>query len=104
MSLVEVRARLKVCKGKYNYSRKHGQRFWSKHLKNRLDKVQERGDDVAEKRILAIILGGKQRRHWRKSDCGMGKSFSRSARIVSEETKGRNICEYEGKENVEEAI
>ena len=34
----------------------------------------------------------------------MGKSFGRSARIVSEETEGRNIREHEGKENVEEAI
>ena len=84
MSLSEVRARLKVCKKKCNYYRKHGQRFWSKHLKNRLEKAQERGDEVAEKRILAIILGEKQRRHWRKLNYGMGKSFGRSARIVGE--------------------
>ena len=74
------------------------------HLKNRLDKAQERGDEVAEKQILAIILGEKQRRRWRKLNYGMGKSFGRSARIVSEETEGGNILEHEGKENVEEAI
>ena len=104
MSLLEVRAQLKVCKDKCNYYRKHGQRFRSNHLKNRLDKAQERGDEVAEKQILAIILGEKQRRHWRKLNYGMGKSFGRSARIVSEETEGGNILKHEGKENVEEAI
>ena len=34
----------------------------------------------------------------------MGKTFGRSARIVSEKTECGNIFEHEGKEKVEEAI
>ena len=102
--LSEERARLKVCKEKYNYFRKHGQKYRNRHLKVRLKTSQDKGDEQAEKRILAIIQGEKERAHWRRLNYGMRKSYSRSARVVTERTDDGNIVKYEGKKNVEEAI
>ena len=65
---------------------------------------QDKGDEQAEKRILAILQGEKERAHWRRLNYGLRKSYGRSARIVSEKTDDGNIVEYEGQENVEEAI
>ena len=92
--LSEVRARLKVCKEKCNYFRKHGQKYRNRHLKVRLKMSQHKGDDQAEKRILAIIQGLKDRTHWRRLNYGMRKSYGRSARVISEKTDDGNIVEY----------
>ena len=61
--LSEVRARLKVCKEKCNYFRKHGQKYRNHHLKVRFKISQDKGDEQAEKRILAILQGEKHRSH-----------------------------------------
>ena len=59
--LSEVRARLKVCKDKYNYFCKHGQKYRTRHLNVRLKIAQDKGDGQAEKRILDILQGEKDR-------------------------------------------
>ena len=102
--LLEVRARLKVCKKKCNYFRKHGQKYRNRHLKVRLKIAQDKGDEQAEKRILAILQGEKDRAHWRRMNYGMLKSCGCSAQVVSEKTDDGNIVEYEGQKKVEEAI
>ena len=71
--LSEVRARLKVCKEKCNYFRKHGQKYRNRHLKVRLKISQDKVDEQAEKRILAILQGEKERAHWRRLKYGMRK-------------------------------
>ena len=65
---------------------------------------QDKGDEQAEKRILAILQGEKDRAHWRRLKYGMHKFYGRSARVVSEKTDDGNIIEYEGQKDVEEAI
>ena len=42
MSLTEIRSRLKVCKDKCNYFKKHGHRHRRRHLKSRLEKAKEK--------------------------------------------------------------
>ena len=102
--LSEVSERLQVCKEKCNYFRKHGQKYRNRHLKVRLKISQDKGDEEAEKRILAILQGEQDRAHWMRLNYGMHKSYGRSARVVSEKTDDGNIVEYEGQKNVEEAI
>ena len=65
---------------------------------------QDKGDEQAEKRILAILQGEKDRAHWRRLKYGMCRSYERSAWFVSEKTDDWNIVEYEGQKTVEEAI
>ena len=43
MSLSEIRARLKVCKEKCNFFRKHGQKYRTRHLKRRLEVAKGKG-------------------------------------------------------------
>ena len=52
ISLVEVRVRLKVCKDKCNYFRKNGQKYRTRHLKNRLQIAKDKGDEEAESMLL----------------------------------------------------
>ena len=65
---------------------------------------QDKGDEQAEKRILAILQGEKYRAHWRRLNYGMRKSYGRSAPVVSDKTDDGNIVEYEGQKKLEEAI
>ena len=99
-----MRARLKACKDKCNYFCKHGQKYRNRHLKGILKISQDKGGEQAEKRILAILQGEKDRAHWRRLNYGMHKSYGRSARVVSEKTDDGDIVEYEGQKKVEEAI
>ena len=53
LSLQEIRVRLKVCKDKCNYFRKHGHGYQRRHLKNRLmrnrlEVAQEERNEEAE--------------------------------------------------------
>ena len=96
MHLSEVQAQLKVCKDKCNYFRKHGQKYRTRHLKDRLNIAKNKGEEQLEKRILAIIQGEKDRAYWRRLNYGMRKSHGRSAWVVSEKT--------EEQKSVEEAI
>ena len=102
--LSEVRARLKVCKEKCNYFRKHGQKYRNRHLKFRLKIAQDKGDEQAEKIILVILQSEKDRAHSRRLNYGMCKNYGRSAWVVSDKTDDGNIVEYEGQKKVEEAI
>ena len=63
ISLADVRARLKVCKEKCNYFRKHGQKYRTRHLKNRLHIAQDKGDEEAEARILWLSSVLKSKGH-----------------------------------------
>ena len=53
--------------------------------------AQDKGDEQAEKRILAILQGEKDRAHWRRLNYGMRKSYGLSSRVVSEKTDDGNI-------------
>ena len=60
-SLAEIRARLKVCKEKCNYFKKHGHKHRRKHLRIRLERARQKRDEEAEARILCIIQRKKNR-------------------------------------------
>jgi hypothetical protein len=55
LSVKDVKLRLKICKEKCDYFRKHGKRHRQQHLNHRLEVAQEREDEVAECQILALI-------------------------------------------------
>ena len=75
-----------------------------KHLNRRLDIAKKKGDEAAEKRILAIIKGERDRRFWRKLNYNLGKRFGGSIRTVQVETGNGNVVEYDTKDTVEKAI
>ena len=104
MPLEEIRLRLKECKRKCNYFRKHGHRHRRRHLTDRLQKAKARGDEEAEKRILEIISQEKQRSYWRRLNFATSKPKGRSVRVVSKEIGDGGIIEYEGQSAVEKAI
>ena len=93
-----------MCKEKCNYFSKHGQKYRTRHIKVRLKIAQDKSDEQAEKRILAILQGEKDRAHWRRMNYGMRKSYGRRAQVVSDKTDDGNIVEYEGQKTAEEAI
>lgn len=99
-----MRARLKACTEKCNYFQKNGQKYRTRHLKNRRKVTKDKGDEEAETRILVIISREKQRAYWRRLNYGMRKSFGRSARVLSNTRDNGSVEEYEGQEKVEEAI
>ena len=104
MPLEEIRLRLKECKRKCNYFRKHGHRHRRRHLTDRLQKAKARGDEEAEKKILEIISREKQRSYWRRLNFATSKPRGRSVRVVSKEIGDGGIIEYEGQSAVEKAI
>ena len=65
---------------------------------------RDKGDEQAEKRVLDILQGEKDRAHWRRLNYGIRKSYGRSAPVVSEKTDDGNTVDYEGQKRVEEAI
>ena len=83
MSLHEVRLRLKECKKKCNYYRKHDHLYRRRHLCNQLKIAKSSGDVLAEACILAIIEREKQRLYWRRLNYAMSKPKGRSTRVVT---------------------
>ena len=98
--------RLKACKEKCNYFRKHGHRYRRRHLHTRLHKAKRAGNEELEKRILEIIEHEKQHSYWRRLNFAMSKPKGRSARVVSEETDAADgeVREFKGQSAVEQAI
>ena len=85
LSLIEKRARLKLCKDKCNYFKNHGHRHRRKHLYTRLEMARRRRNEETERRIVEIIAKEKQRAHWRRLNFSMAKPNGRSVRVVSVE-------------------
>ena len=104
LSVSEINAKYKVCEEKCNYFRKHGHRYRRKHLDRRLEIAKKKGDEIAEKRILAIIKGERDRAFWRKLNYSLGKRIGGSIRSVQVEDAHGNVVEYDTKDGVEKAI
>ena len=104
MSLQEVRARLKVCKAKCNYFKKHGHRYRRRHLKDRLEAARKGHNLETEQRILQIMEREKQRSYWRRLSYATKKPKGRSAKVVTEETGDGDVLEYRGQSAVQHAI
>ena len=86
LSLREVRDRLKICKDKCKYFCRHGHRYWQKYLNNHLVSAQERHNEEAKPRILAIMQREKYCLYWRRLNYSMPKAKGRSIRVVQTST------------------
>ena len=61
IALAEVRARLKACKAKCIYFKKHGQRYRRQHFWDRLQVAQDRRGAELERQVLEIIHRERER-------------------------------------------
>jgi hypothetical protein len=104
IDLHELRTRLKICKEKCHFFRKHGHRYRRQHLNRRLRAAQERKDEAAEKSILAIITNEKERAWWRRLNHSLYKQKGRSVRSVKVPMDGGGVVEYEDERGVVEAL
>ena len=80
ISVEDLRTRIKAAKDKCKYFCRHGQKYRRKHLDRCLLRAQNRKDEEAEKKILAIIQREKQ--FWRAQNMAMGKKKGSSVRTV----------------------
>ena len=78
LPLRELNQRIKVCKKKCDYYKKHRHRDRRKHLNKRLDAAKERNDEEAETKILAILQREADRAYWRRLNYSMAKPRGRS--------------------------
>ncbi len=90
-----MKARLEICKERCNYFRKNGKYYRRRHLNKRLEAARDREDDLAEKKILAIIHREKERAYWRR--------LNRSVREV-QVADDSGVTEYETQDEVHKAI
>ena len=105
LSLQEIRARLSTCKEQCSYFRRHGARYRRRHLYKCLEGAQDRQDEEAEKKILAIISREKDKAFWRKLNYSLGKKKKgRSVGAIQRESEDGGIEDIEGQRAVEEAI
>ena len=104
ISLNDLRRRLKICKTKCNYYKRHGQRYRRQHLNRQLDAAKERSDKAAENKILAILQREKDRSYWRRLNYSMAKPKGRSAKIVQTPVDDGSVIEYDTQHSVENGI
>ncbi|KAL7524818.1 hypothetical protein ACHAXR_000726, partial [Thalassiosira sp. AJA248-18] len=104
LSIKEIHERLKLCKEKCKYFRRHGHRYRRKHLNNRLQAAKLRGDEEAEAKILALLLREKNRSYWRRLNYSMAKSKGRSVRTVQTVDEDGAVTDHTTQATVQEAI
>jgi hypothetical protein len=73
LSVEELQLRLKICKTKCDYFRKHGKRHRQQHLTQCLEAAKDREDEDAERKILAIIRREKDCSFCRRLNFALGK-------------------------------
>ncbi len=70
-----------------------------------LEVVQDQEDDVAERKILAIIKCKKDRAFWRRLNYALGKHVhGRSVRAVQVEDGAGGVLDFDTEEAVQDAI
>ena len=105
LSMEELQLRLKICKTKCNYFRKHGKRCCQQHLTQCLKAAKDREDEEAEQKILAIIQREKDCLFWRRLNFALGKHIqSCSVREVQVEDGNGGVLEFDTQEGVQNAI
>ena len=96
--------RLEACKKECLFYRKHGKRFWRKHLEGRKKVVKNNGDEEAFDSISAIIQWEHQRDFWRRLNFVTRKKRTQSAMTIQVEGQGGAIMERTTQETVEQGI
>ena len=104
LSIEEIRARLRHCKSQCAYFRKHGQRYRRKHLHNRLKAAQDRRDEEAAVKIMAIINRERSKSYWRRLNYSMSKPRGRSVRTVQTSDEEGRVIEHTTQDAVQTAI
>jgi hypothetical protein len=105
LSVEDIKLRLRICKEKCKYFRKHGRRHRQQHLNRCLEAAQDREDEVAEHQILAISKREKDRAFWQRLNFALGKHIrGRSVRAVQVEDGAGGVIDHETEERVQEAI
>ena len=104
LSIEEIRARLRHCKSQCAYFRKHGHRYRRKHLHNRLQAAQDRHDEEAANKIMAIINRERSKSYWRRLNYSMSKPRGRSVRTVQTSDEEGRITEHSTQTDVQQAI
>jgi hypothetical protein len=79
LTFAEILARLETCKKECAFYQEHGQRFWRKHLNNRLWIAQEQEDEEVFQKISSIIQRVQQCSFWWKLNFVTGKKWTWSA-------------------------
>ncbi len=105
LTVEELRLRLKICKQKCDYFRKHGKRHRRQHLNQCLKEAKDRADDEAEQKILAIIQREKDCSLWQRPSFARGKHIQgQSVHEVQVEDGNGGILEFDTQEGVQNAI
>ena len=101
----ELQLRLKICKTKCDYFRKHGERHPQQQLTQCIEATKDREDEDAGQKILAIIQREKDRSFWRRLNFALGKHFQgRSVRKVQVADGNGRVLEFDTQEGVHNAI
>ncbi len=101
----ELKLRLKICKRKCDYFRKHGKLHRQQHLNQCLKAAKDREDEDAEWTILAIIQHEKDCSFWQRLKFALGKHIQgRSVCEVQVEDENGGILEFDTQEGVQNEI
>jgi len=105
LTVAEIKAKLRICEEKCEHFRLHGQVYRKKHLHRRAEAARSRGDEEAERNILAMIRRERDRAFWRKLNYKLGKSKKGgSIRTVQVMDEAGDVTEHDTQEAVENAI
>ena len=99
-----LKDRLHECKKRCQFFAKHGHRYRRAHLTSRLHEAKDKGDEVAERRILQIIQSERDRAFWRRLNWALGKRQGCSVRAVQVEEQDGTISEYTTQSEVQHII
>ncbi len=104
IQLSQVRARLKVCKEKCNYFRKHGHCYCWGHLQIWIEAARGSNNWEAEACILAIIDREKLHSYWCRLNYAVNNPKERSAQIVTKDLGDGTVAKYVGQAAIEQAV
>jgi hypothetical protein len=104
LTVAEILAHLETCKKECAFYQEHGQRFWRKHLNNRLWIAQEQEDKEAFQKISSIIQQEQPHSFWRKLNFVTGKKRTRSTTSLHVEGECGLIVEHTTRDSVEMKI
>jgi hypothetical protein len=105
LSVDNIKLHLTICKERCDYFQKHGQCHRQQHLTDCLEAAQDREDDAAERKILAIIKREKDRASWHRLNYVLGKHVrGQSVRAVQVEDGAGGVLDFDTEEAVQDAI
>lgn len=104
LSIQTLADRLTECKQRCKHFARYGHRHRRAHLTHRLHAARDNQDENAERRILQIIKGEKERAFWRRLNWALGKHRGCSVRAIQVENQDGSISEYNTQSEVQHMI